>query len=119
MKKIPLLTMLFIISIVFTASAAVICYTVQVDQDTKMYLGTDAVNYLIVPSGGNYGSIRNSTQVVFSITSSAVTGTSNLRIGFQTSPSLIRDSDGQKLQGCAPNVIGNYYLTKSTTIPLN
>ena len=118
MKKIPFL-ILALLMIAGVASAAVLCYQVQVDQSTKVYVGTDSTNYTIQNAGSEKEYLAGATQAVFKITSSASTATPNLRIGFQTQPNLKKDAVGVKLQGCTVDVIGNYYLTKSTTIPLN
>lgn len=119
MKK--LLFALLAVCLVATSTfAAVLCYQVEVDQDTKMYIGSDTTNYVVIPSGTNRTFIRGSaTQAVFAQASSAKTSAPNLRIGFQLSKYLSRDSEGQKMQGCTVDAIGNYYLTKSSAIPLN
>lgn len=118
MKLISAITLMFCM-IASISVAGVLCYQVQVDQDTKLYVGTDTSNYLTIPAGTEYGGVKNTTQIVFKIASSAKTSTPNVRIGFQTSQELSRDSTGQKLQGCAINFISDYYLTKSTTVVLN
>lgn len=53
---------------------------VQTDQDTKMYLGSDATNYYTIYSGVPETFVVNATQAVFKIASSAVTSSPNLRI---------------------------------------
>lgn len=59
---------------------SVLVFKVQTDQDTKMYLGSDATNYFTIYSGTSETFVSNAAQAVFSITSSAKTSAPNLRI---------------------------------------
>ena len=106
------------------AIAGVLAFAVSVDQETEMYFGSDLTNYVLIPAD-TYKDIRinSASQVVFKQTSSAVTAKPNVRIEYMNAtgrlPELSVDGKGVKVQGFRADTVGNYYLTKQLTIPLN
>jgi hypothetical protein len=106
------------------AFAGVLMYTVSVDQATKMYVGSDLTNYTLLPAN-TFRAVyaNNASQITFSQTSSAKTSTPNVRVEYMNltggTPVLSKDRDGQKLQYFRTDSVGNYYLTKSTTLIFN
>jgi hypothetical protein len=125
MKKIALVVLLAL-CLAIPAYAGVLMYTVSVDQATKLYFGSDLVNYTLIPANTFrtvYAAGAGVSQITFGQASSAKTAAPNVRVEYMGTtgivPVLSKDREGQKLQTIRPDAVGNYFLTKSTTVVFN
>lgn len=101
----------------YAVAASISAFQVEVDQNTQMHLNSGTA-YSVIKSTDltpRTFIVNNISSCTFTITSTTVTSTPNLRILKQSGPGLTYTVNGVKMNApyFAPDSVENHYLTKS------